>query len=374
MSTPAEASIQSDKPRWTPPVLSGVAKLLIAALAVTATSLVLWAWDLPPFFSGIEATENAYVRGRTVVISPQVNGYVTVVEVTDYQSVSAGQVLARVDDRIYQQRVAQARAQLAAQQANLANYRQNRSARTAGVNGQIAGTQSAKALLDRTSLDLRRLEALAEQQLIAARDVDQAKAAHLQALAGYQQTLATTVVAQQDLRSVDVARNGLIAAVDAAMANLRLAEIDLEHTVIRAPEAGRIGEVGVRLGQYVVGGTQLMAIVPDDVWVIAQFKEAQTARIFEGQPVRLTIDGLEQLTLIGRVQRIAPAAGSEFAAIKIDTATGNFIKIPQRIGVRIAIEERPKVSGQLRPGMSVRVEVDTRRSQADSPIDRAASL
>jgi len=192
------------------------------------------------------------------------------------------------------------------------------------------------------------------------RERDQTVAALRQAEAQVRQAQASSEIARQDIRTVDVGRGGLEAQVEAARAQLRLAQIDLDNTLIRAPEAGQLGEVGVRLGQYVTNGTQLLSLVPPDRWVIANFKEAQTKRMAAGQRAVIVVDALGGAKLKGRVERLSPAAGSEFAVLKPDNATGNFVKVPQRIGVRIAIDPRQPLAARLRPGMSVEAHVDTR--------------
>ena len=202
---------------------------------------------------------------------------------------------------------------------------------------------------------------LASDGSISIRERDQTLAALAQAEAQVRQALAAADIGRQDIRTVDVGRGGLEAQVAAARAQLNAALIDLDHTVIRAPEGGRLGEVGVRLGQYVTNGTQLMAEVPTDRWIIANFKEAQTAGVAPGQPARFTVDALGGTGFTGHVLDLAPAAGSEFAVIKPDNGTGNFIKIPQRIGVRIAIDPGQRLADRLRPGMSVEVTVDAAR-------------
>ena len=133
----------------------------------------------------------------------------------------------------------------------------------------------------------------------------------------------------------------------------------LSNTVIRAPQAGQVSELGVRLGQYVTAGTQLMFLVPDRVWVVANFKEAQTARMAPGQRATVSVDALEGAELTGRVQQISPAAGSEFSVIRQDNASGNFVKVPQRIAVRIELDRNQPLLQRLRPGMSVEARVDT---------------
>ena len=357
-SAPATADPPRPETQWRPGRKHPLAILLIACVAIAALLAVLAAWRLPPFGRGEQDTENAYVRGRTTTIAPQVSGYVVEVAVRDYQGVRAGQVLARIDDRIYRARVEQARANLAAQLATLANSAQAQSSRLAAQQSQSAGLANARAQLSRARADMARVDDLASDGSVSIRERDQTLAALRQAEAQVRQASASDEIARQDVRTVEVGRGGLEAQVEAARAQLRLAEIDLENSVIRAREDGQLGEVGVRLGQYVTSGTQLMSLVPQDRWVIANFKEAQTAHIRPGQPVSFTVDALGGARLTGRVERLSPAAGSEFAVLRPDNATGNFVKVPQRLGVRIAIDPGQPDAARLRPGMSVEVHVE----------------
>jgi multidrug resistance efflux pump len=332
---------------------------LIVLAAAAAILAILAAWDLPPFRGTVQTTDNAYVRGRVAFIAPQVSGYVVAVRVRDYAQVRKGEELVRIDDRIYRARVEQAVANIAAQRAALANSRQAHASKAAGVDSQVAALANARAQLLRAKADMARADDLVRDGSISIRERDQTFAALRQAEAGVQQAVASGEIARQDLRTVDVGRAGLEAQVKAAEAQLHLAQIDLGNTVVRAPETGQIGEVGVRLGQYVTNGVQLLALVPADRWVIANFKETQTARMRPGQRVRFTVDGLGGTSFTGRVERVSPAAGSEFAVLKPDNATGNFVKVPQRIGVRISIDPDQEDLPLLRPGMSVVAHVDT---------------
>ncbi|NKJ02419.1 HlyD family secretion protein [Novosphingobium sp. SG707] len=365
MTVAAQTSQQSEETQgtapghWQPARRRPLTILVTCILVVIALLLVLAAWGLPPFSAGNENTDNAYVRGRTTVIAPQVSGYVMQVLVRDYETVKPGQLLVKIDDRIYRARVEQARANLAAAEAALANSTQARAARTAGLEGQVAGVASAQAQLVRARADMDRANDLVRDGSISLRERDQTLAALALAQAQVRQSRASTEIGRQDIRTVDVGRGGLEAQVQAARAQLHAAEIDLEHTVIRAPEGGRLGEVSIRVGAYVTNGTQLLAVVPPERWIIANMKEAQTGHIRPGQSVSFTVDALAGETFVGRVERLAPAAGSEFAVLKQDNATGNFVKIPQRIGVRIAVDPRQRAAARLLPGMSVEVSIDT---------------
>jgi len=358
-SEPAAEPAPPPPQTWRAPRQHPLLTLGAALLLVIATGAILHAWGIGPFAGGRQETDNAYVRGRTTVIAPQVNGYVVEVAVHDYEMVKAGQVLARIDDRIYRARVAQAQANVSAQLAALANSKQARASRTAGLQGQIAGVGAAKAQLQRAQADMARVNDLASDGSVSIRERDQTAATLAQAKAGVKQAQAGGEIARQDVRTVEVGRGGLEAQVEAAEAQLKLAQIDLDNTVIRAPENGQLGEIGVRLGQYVATGTQLMQLVPPDRWVIVNFKEAQIKGIAVGQRASFTVDALGNQRFTGHVERISPAAGSEFAVLRPDNATGNFVKVPQRIGVRIAIDPGQHDAERLRPGMSVQARVDT---------------
>jgi multidrug resistance efflux pump len=344
---------------WAPPQRGWRLNLLIVVLAVAGALLALYAWDLPPFSGGEQSTDNAYVRGQTTIISPQVSGYVHEVLVQDFQQVRQGEVLVRVDDRIYRQRLEQAQAGVATQVANLDNWAQSRRSSAASVEAQAAGVANAAAQVTRSRADLARIEELAVDRSVSLRERDQAVATLRQAEAALRQAQAQLAIAQEQTRTVTVNRAGLEAAVESARAAQRLAEIDLANTVITAPREGSVGEVGVRVGQYVTAGSQLLFLVPPVVWVAANFKEAQTAHMAPGQQATAKVDALGGETLRGHVARLAPAAGNEFAVIKPDNATGNFVKVPQRIGVRIELEPDQPLVARLRPGMSVLARVDT---------------
>ena len=345
--------------RWNPPSRSWLARALIALLLVGAIAVILYAWQLPPFGGRFEQTDDAYVRGQTTVISPQVSGYVSVVPVKDFQNVATGDVLVRIEDSIYSARVAQARANVLTQVANLDNSDQAQRSKEAGTLAQDAGIASAQAQLNRARADWNRLEALVQRGWATRAQEDQIRAALQGAEAQVRQANAAREIGTQDVRSVIVGRSGLNANVEAAKAQVRLAEVDLGHTVIRAPQSGQLSEVAVRTGQYVTAGTQLMYLVPRDFWVTANFKEAQTRSMRIGQKASFTVDALGDKRISGTLESLAPASGSEFAVLRPDNATGNFVKVAQRIAVRIRIDPGQPLADRLRPGMSVVARIRT---------------
>lgn len=336
-------------------------RIAVAVLLVlTGVLTALYAWGLPPFAGGDETTNNAYVRGRTTVISPQVAGYLVDVPVNDFQRVKKDDLLARIDDAPFREKVQQGAANTAAQQATLANSAQSLRSAQAQFELQDAAVASARAAFQKAQADMSRISELVDEGSVSLRERDQAHAALQQAQAGVRQAQAQRAIAVENVRSVTVGRGALEAQVAGAKASRGLADIELSRTEIRAPRSGRLSEVTARVGQLVTAGTQLMYIVPDELWVVANFKETQTANMAVGQRATLEIDALGGVELTGRVQSIAPAASSEFSLVKPDTGAGNFVKVPQRIGVRIILDKGQRASKRLGPGMSVVATVHTK--------------
>lgn len=344
---------------WTPPRIGFTGAIISIALMLTGMSAILKAWGLPPFSSAEQATEDAYVRGRTTVISPQSSGYVTKVLVKDYQLVKEGDILLQIDDALYQQQLQAAKAQVDVARASLDNNDQTVASRKADVQAASAQVRSAQAQLNRARADDRRARELSAQGAGPEAQAEIARAQLESAEAALLQANANVAIAQQAVKSAEVQGKVLAAQAEAARAVQSQAEISLSYTLIKAPESGRLSDIGVKLGQYVTSGSQLMFLVPQARWVIANYKERQTADMEVGQHALLTIDALNDQKFTGKVDEISPATGAEFSILRPDNATGNFTKVPQRIPVRITLDQMQPGFDRLRPGMSVEVYVDT---------------
>nr|WP_315395172.1 HlyD family secretion protein [uncultured Duganella sp.] len=351
-------------------IISTIAFSLVALIGVL---IVLYAWRLPPFTSAIVTTENALVRGQVTLIGTQLSGYVVDVKVQDFQQVKQGELLAQIDDRIYQQRYEQAQAQLDAQKAALANWAQARETAESGVRLNQATLANAQAQAAKSLADLGRVNALAADGSLSLREQDASKAAQAQTGAAVAQARANLDIAKQQVRSVTVNKLSLEAAVANAAAALKAARVDLENTRIIAPEDGQLGQVTVRKGAYVNTGANLMGLVPRQLWVIANLKETQMNNVQVGQSATFKVDALDGAVLTGQVERISPATGSEFSVLPADNATGNFVKIAQRIPVRIRIDQGQAKAARLAPGMSVIVSIDTSAVLNDADRDAAAA-
>ena len=229
-----------------------------------------------------------------------------------------------------------------------------------------AALANAQAQATRSAADLSRVEQLTEDGSLSQREEDAQRATRAQTVAAVSQARANVEIAKQQSQAVSVNRAALEAAVANAEAAMKAAKVDLDNTKITAPQDGQLGQVTVRKGAYVNSGAQLMGLVPSQMWVIANMKETQMANVQVGQPATFTVDALNGATLTGQVERISPATGSEFSVLPADNATGNFVKIAQRIPVRIRIDSGQKLAPRLRPGMSVIVSIDTSAVLDDS--------
>ncbi|GAB2851810.1 HlyD family secretion protein [Pseudoduganella ginsengisoli] len=371
MSTPPETvSTAPAAALDTPPADTRQQRFAVAGfllVAIIGVLVVLYAWRLPPFSTPIVTTENALVRGQVTLIGTQLPGYVTAVKVQDFQHVKAGDLLVQLDDRLYRQRLEQAQAQLAAQQAALANWEQSRRGAHATVALNEAALANAQAQATRAQADLARVDVLVADGSLSVREQDAQKAARAQSTAAVAQARAALDIAKEQAQAVTVNRQSLQAAVDSAAAALKAAQVDLDNTRITAPSDGQLGQVTVRQGAYVNTGAQLMGLVPRQLWVVANLKETQMNNVRIGQSVTFRVDALDGAQMTGQVERISPATGSEFAVLPADNATGNYVKIAQRIPVRIRIDQGQGETERLRPGMSVIVSIDTSSVPKDAP-------
>ncbi len=336
-----------------------IATILAASVGILGTVGVLYAWGLPPFEPTARMTEDAYVRGKVTFLAPQVAGEVFEVAVEDFQDVEKGDLLIRLDGSTYAQQLAQAEAQLDSARADLASARQERLSAKANVESAEAGVESAQAALDVAQADLDRATKLGGRGIITERDAQNQQLAFDQARARLRQAKAQTETARQDVESVAAERQSRAAAVQEARATVNLARINLKHTRILAPVDGKLGEVSARVGQYVTPGSRLASLVPERKWIVANFKETQLAGMNVGGPVSFTVDALGGVRLTGHIDGFAPATGSEFSVLGSSNATGNFIKIAQRLPVRIAIDPDQPLAERLVPGMSVVAQVET---------------
>lgn len=337
--------------------------ILMFLVLIIGIGIILWAWKIGPFNSAVESTDNSYIKGKTTVLSSQINGYVKDVLVSDFDHVKKGQVLMHIDATTYDQKVTQAEAGVDQAKNNLSNQSQNIAQRKADIVAAEAKVEQARTAYQLSLAQQQRYQQLGDSGAASKSEQDKAVADTQNNLALLQQAQANVLVAQEALKTAQVAETGLKAQVTNAVAQLDQAKTTKNYSRIIAPMDGQLGEVNPRVGQYVAAGTQLLYLIPQQTWVTANFKETQIANMKIGQKAWFTVDALNHQKFTGHVEQISPAAGSEFSVLKADNATGNFTKVVQRIAVRIAIDPNQTGIENLRPGMSVISSVDTHSAQ-----------
>jgi len=295
-------------------------------------------------------TDNAYIKAQKVPVSSSVAGTVKEVLVEENQDVQAGQPLFRLDAAQFQIAVEKAAAKLAQVRTDLAALKASYRAKQAEVT--LARTNHDFAVKE-----LQRQTDLAAQNFISASKLDDVK--HTTEVTSQQ-----VAMLEQDMRRIGEALGGNPdAPIErhpsylAAQAELEQAKLDLSNTEVRASMAGTVSKPP-KVGQFVATGTTAMLLVADDVWVEANFTEADLTYVHPGQPVNISVDTYPDAKLAGSVESVAPATGAEFSVIPAQNATGNWVKIAQRVSVRIKLENA-KSMPDLRAGLSSWVEIDT---------------
>lgn len=340
-------------------------KRMIVALVLVAIGSWLgwkWYWSLSHV-----STDNAQVDSHIVPILPKVGGFVAEVKVREHQSVKAGDLLVRIEDRDYRARLAQAEADLALAVAGAGNARQTgqAGAQVLAARANAAAARStidqALANADRAQKDLERVRELVEKKMSSPQALDAAEAAARAALAQLEASKQTALSATEQVSASSAALTAAQAKVEAARAARDLAANQWAETRVVAPSTGVVAGKNVEAGQLVQAGQPLMSIVPlDDIWVTANLKETELRDIKPGDSASIEVDAYPGRKVQGQVESISPATGARFALLPPDNATGNFTKVVQRVPVRIRIPQSEDAARLLRPGMSVLVTITTR--------------
>lgn len=306
-----------------------------------------------------ETTDNAQIESRSVPVISRVAGYIDSLGVDDYSKVKQQETLITIDDTEYALAVMQAKADVLNAQADQANAQAmynnalaNRKLAVANANVQLSRLTKAKA-------DVTRDEALLKEGAITEKQAEDSRSAYdassKQYIANQDQiNLATTQVAVAEAQIQKVK-----ALIETRTAALRQAELKVQYCTITAPVSGRIGKRSVEKGQFIQAGAPLFSIVNDEsFWIVANFKETQLEKMKEGQEVNIKLDGYPDLKIKGKISSFSSATGSKFALLPADNSTGNFVKITQRVPVKIEIVDAGKYKNYLRAGLSVEVVVN----------------
>jgi membrane fusion protein (multidrug efflux system) len=363
-SPPADVSEDTSASRASPLANPRTRAILITLAAIVIIAAVAWFLRYQSFGKYQQTTNDAYVQADATTVAPKISGYVDRVFVADNQVVTAGQILAQIDPRDYRAQVAQNQAQIDVAQAN-----------AAGVQAQIGEQQAAIARAEadlavaRNDASFARAEVVRYTPLAASGAETRERLAQLrnqaaQADARLSAAQAAVTSSRRRVGTLQAQVQQARAQGEGARAQLDAANNNVGATLIRSATAGRVGDLTVRQGQFVQAGTRLMSIVPTtNLYVEANFKETQLGLMRVGQPVRVEVDALPGVEILGRVASISPGTGAQFSILPPQNATGNFTKIVQRVPVRIAVSLGPETRALMVPGMSVEVTVDTRSAR-----------
>jgi membrane fusion protein (multidrug efflux system) len=327
------------------PLMAGVG--LIALLVAGAAAYVYW-----DHTSHFESTDDAFIAARQFAIAPKVAGYVVAVPVTDNQHLNKGDVIAKIDQRDYLTALAQAQAQVAGAEAGIHNVDAQIAAQDAQISAAQAQVAQAQANSDLAQVTWGRDKPLVKQGWATA----QQGSTDVQNLKAQQATVdsaqASLKVAQRQIDTLRAQRTSQEASLAQANAQLDQANLNLSYTTVAADQPGRVVNLSGAVGQYAQVGTNLTMFVPDEIWVVANYKETQLDRMRPGQPVDLEIDAYPERHFRGHLDSVQPGSGPAFSLLPPENATGNYVKIVQRVPVKLILDN-PPTDVSLGPGMSV---------------------
>jgi membrane fusion protein (multidrug efflux system) len=327
----------------------GLIVFIVIALAALAAAAFYYIRFIAPY----EETDDAFIESYVTFVSPRVSGPVVKLLVADNQRVKAGDVLLELDPRDYQMFVDQAGADLAAANTRVLQAEALIPVDQSKADQQNAEIVAAQANADRAEADRLRFQSV-QSQAVSRSQLDLAKtqASSADAEVEVARNRARAAIAQVALDRADV--ETARAQVQQARTRLQQAQLQLSYTTVVAPRDGRVTRRTVELGAYVQTGQALLALVPDDIWVAANFKETQLDRIRPGQPVLIRVDAYPERKFKGRVDSLQAGAGARFSLLPPENAVGNYVKVVQRVPVKIVFDEPVNVSGlDIAPGMSV---------------------
>jgi membrane fusion protein (multidrug efflux system) len=333
--------------------LKGAIKKHPVALLVCAGLIVMGiiggvAWYLHA--RHFESTDDAFIDGRPVLVSPQVTGSIVQVDVTDNQVVKTGDLLAKIDPRDYQAALDQANAQMRQAEASMRNLDAQAAAQQAQIEQASKQVTEAQAALNFAQDENTRYQDLVQKGAGTVQRAQQASSDLQGKRASFDAATAAKTGAERQIDVLMAQKAASAAQLDQYKAMRDRAEADLGRTELRATVDGRIAKLTAAVGALATPGQSIMVLVPLDVWVTANFKESQLADMRPGQPVDISIDAYKRI-FPGHVDGVQSGSGTAFSLLPAENATGNYVKVVQRVPVKITFDQRPEI--QLGPGMSV---------------------
>jgi membrane fusion protein, multidrug efflux system len=325
--------------------------ILIGVVAVVVVAIVgYFAWLI--YFHPYESTDDAFVDARSFSLAAKVSGYVDEVPVTDNQHVQAGDIILKIDPRDYQIALDQANGQVGVAKASVASAEAQIASSGASIDEAKAQQNSSAAALQYAQDESTRQQQLVKTGAGTIQTSQQATSQLRQAQANFAQAEASVTSALKNKASAEAQKASAVATLLQAQAQVEEAQQNLKYTTIVAAQPGRVVRLSGAKGQYLDAGQSISMFVPDDIWITANFKETQLTDMRPGQPVAVTLDAYPDHQLRGKVVSVQPGSGTAFSLLPAENATGNYVKVTQRVPVKIVLDSWPS-DVSIGPGMSV---------------------
>ncbi len=327
-----------------------LAALLIVAVIAAVAVLGYFVWLV--YFHPYESTDDAFIDARSFSVAAKISGYVADVPVSDNQHVDAGAVIVKIDPRDYQIALDQSNGQIGVAKAAISSAEAQIAAAGAAIDEAKAQQTSAAAALQYANDENSRQQQLVKSGAGSEQSAQQAASTLRQNQANFAQSQASVTSAVKNQAAAEAQKASAIATLHQAEAQVEAAQQNLDYTTITAAQPGRVVKLSGSKGQYVQAGQAIAMFVPDEIWITANFKETQLTDMRPGQPVDVTIDAYPDHLLKGKVDSVQPGSGTAFSLLPAENATGNYVKVTQRVPVKIVVDNWPKDIA-IGPGMSV---------------------
>ncbi len=319
---------------------------------------VFYAWKKISFSMHHETTDNAQVETQLVPVLPRVGGYVKTIAVRDFDSVKSGQLVLELDDAEIQAQLLQLRADLQSSEADVVNAKAALNNALVSLKVNRGNIDLSQVKMEKAQRDFNRDKNLAADNAITNKQLDDSKYNLETASKQMENSKNDLSSAQSRISVLESAVKKAESIIDVKKAMIAQQELKLTYTRIYAPLGGKIGKKNISEGQFVQAGSPLFTIVNDSTyWIVANFKENQIRKLHPGIDVDIEIDAYPDIKLKGKVESLSDATGARFALIPPDNASGNFVKVTQRVPVRISISDQKQYHDILRAGMSVFVSI-----------------
>ncbi|MFT4154222.1 HlyD family secretion protein [Parafilimonas sp.] len=334
---------------------SPIRYVIIATIVIAAG---IFGWTKISYAISHESTDDAQVETQISPVLPRVSGYVKIMDVKDYDSVKAGQLLVEIDDADLQAQLLQMQADYETAQADIVNAQAALKNAQVGLNTNHGDIKLSSIKIQQAEEDFERNQKLYADQAITKKQLDDSRFSLEQARQQSSNNQSELSTAQSRIAILQAGIAKAKAGLAAKAAAIQQQQLKISYTKVYAPQSGRLGKLNITAGQYVQAGSPLFQIVNDTTyWVVANFKETQIRKFYPGMPVEISLDAYPDSTLQGQVTSLSEATGARFAVLPPDNASGNFVKVTQRIPVKVNINNVARYSHILRAGLSADVSI-----------------